>query len=248
MERLSPAVAAGVAALAGNAVDPTFSSSFFVIWLFLRAVRTLDVVPSHPALAPLVMVAAVEVIVPGGFNNPEEMHPTYQRFLESFSVGVDVEKMRNPGASNAIGDVVHHFPTDAKFMFQHVYPALALASCQVYWPLHAASSAANWFAWRRKTDGVATSLDSLAENILRSVGPVTFASCSKRSLVVDGLFDRLGRDNVVGGDDALAVSPGDDGQRQRASPPHDDVGLARRTVGPAGEAGKASRTGKTDWP
>jgi hypothetical protein len=169
VERLSPAVAAGVAALAGNAVDPSFSSSFFVIWLFLRAVRTLEVVPSHPALAPLAMIAAVEVVVPGGFNSPNEMHPTYQKFLESFSVGVDVEKMRNPGAGRAIGDTVHRFQTDFQFMWKHVYPSLAIASCQVYWPLHAVSAAVNWFAWRRKTDGVGSSLDSLAENILRSV-------------------------------------------------------------------------------
>ncbi len=169
VERFSPAIAAAVAALCGNAVDPSFSSSFFVIWLFLRAVRTLEAMPSHRAIAPLVMVAAVEVIVPGGFNNPEEMHPTYQKFLESFAVGVDLQNMRHPGANAAIGDVVHSYPTDFQFMMKHVYPSLALASCSVYWPLHAVSTVVGWFMARKKTDGVAGALDGLAENILRSV-------------------------------------------------------------------------------
>ena len=118
LERYSPALAASLAALCGNAVDPSYSSSFFVIWLFLRAVRTLPFMPDGKLVAPLSMIAAVEVIVPAGFNSPEEMHPSYQNFLESFGCGVDLNKMRNPG-NKAIGDVVHSYPTDIDFMLRH---------------------------------------------------------------------------------------------------------------------------------
>jgi hypothetical protein len=167
VERFSPAIAAGVASFFGNKVDPSFSSSFFVIWLFLRAVRTLEFAPSGKYLAPLSMIAAVEVIVPAGFNSPDEMHGSYQKFLESFSCGVDLVKMRNPG-SLAIGDVCHKYATDLQFMFKHVYPSLALTSCSIYWPLHTASFVVNWLIGSRKADFAA-----LSENILRSTAFLT---------------------------------------------------------------------------
>jgi hypothetical protein len=167
--------------LAGNAVDPTFSSSFFVIWLFLRALRTLEMMPNNRWIAPLLMVASVEVIVPAGFNNPNEMHATYQKFLESFAVGVDLNKMRNPGVGKSIGDAVHSYATDFQFMTRHAYPALAIASCSVYWPLHALSALVHYvmssFSKKKKEDegkkGLPEALDNLAENILRSTAFLT---------------------------------------------------------------------------
>ena len=167
LERFSPAIAAGLASLFGNAIDPSYSSSFFVIWLFLRAVRTLPMMPSGRIVAPLTMIASVEVIVPAGFNSPEEMHPSYQNFLESFACGVDLNKMRNPG-SKAIGDVVHEYSSDLRFMFQHQYLAIAVKACSVYWPLHALSYLVNRVTGSRSSD-----VANLAENILRSTAFLT---------------------------------------------------------------------------
>ncbi len=121
-------------------------------------------------IAPLAMIASVEVIVPAGFNNPDEMHATYQKFLESFGVGVDLNKMRDPG-NRSIGEAVHSFPSDFQFMTRHAYPSLALASCSVYWPLHAVSTLVQLVSGMVKKDSkksVAELADGLAENILRS--------------------------------------------------------------------------------
>jgi hypothetical protein len=63
----------------------------------------------YPLAPVLVMMAACEVIVPSGFNSPLENHPSYQQFLESFGyeIGVNVEKMRNPGPGKTIGTMAH---------------------------------------------------------------------------------------------------------------------------------------------
>ena len=167
VERFSPAIAASVASLCGNAVDPSYSSSFFVIWLFLRALRTLPFAPSSRVVAPLAMVAAVEVIVPAGFNDPSEMHASYQTFLESFGCGVDLNKMRNPG-SRSIGEAVHSYATDAQFMLRAQLPALAVRACSVYWPLHAVSALVSHVTGARRLD-----LAALSENIVRSTAFLT---------------------------------------------------------------------------
>jgi len=169
VERFSPAIAAAGSAFVGNTIDPSYSSSFFVVWLFLRALRTIEWMPSHPLLPTLTMIASVEVIVPGGFNSPEEQHGSYRKFLESFSVGVDVSKMRSPGQGNSIGDVCHPFATDFQFMYKHAIPSLLVKSCQVYYPLHLMSSAINYIMSGRKEFKVA----NLAENILRSTAFLT---------------------------------------------------------------------------
>lgn len=39
LKRWSPALAGALAAVLGNALDPSWSSSIFVIWLFIRAIR-----------------------------------------------------------------------------------------------------------------------------------------------------------------------------------------------------------------
>jgi hypothetical protein len=84
--------------------------------------------------------------------------------------------MRNPG-NGAIGDVVHSFKSDFDFMTRRAYPSLALASCSVYWPLHALSTlsqiAMGIVAKKKDGKSLPEMADSLAENILRSTAFLT---------------------------------------------------------------------------
>lgn len=92
------------------------------------------------------------MIVPAGFNDPTEMHSSYQQFLESFGCGVDLNKMRNPGPGRAIGDAVHSFPSDSQFILRHLIPSLLLKSCKTYWPLHSAAALWKYATMSRRDD------------------------------------------------------------------------------------------------
>jgi hypothetical protein len=89
---------AGVAALAGCAVDPSFASPLFTFWLAAKGLRVLLPEVSSPLVPIATLMVASAYAIPTGYKHPTEVHPSYQRFLEAWvqPIGVTLAHWRDP--------------------------------------------------------------------------------------------------------------------------------------------------------
>jgi hypothetical protein len=89
---------AGLATLAGCAVDPSFASPLFTFWLATKGLRVLLPEVSTSLVPIATLMAASAYAIPTGYKHPGEVHPSYQRFLEAWvlPMGVSLADWRDP--------------------------------------------------------------------------------------------------------------------------------------------------------
>jgi hypothetical protein len=141
-------VAAGVAALAGCVVDPSFASPLFTFWLFTKGVRVFlpSVTTSVVPVGTLMLAGAYAI--PTGYKHPNEVHPTYRKFLESWVtfVGVKLKHWRFPpaGSGKILSDGIHPNSSMSWFMLARAIPGCFYLAAKFNLPLYAAGALAGW--------------------------------------------------------------------------------------------------------
>ena len=122
------AVSGALSTLAGCLVDPSFASPLFVFWFFIRGLR--EQAPSEDAPymkhAPMAfLVLSSWYTIPAGYKIPQEVHPAYYKFLESWvrACGVNPVYWRDPprpGTDLSAG--VHPGQSIPYFLFCRAFP------------------------------------------------------------------------------------------------------------------------------
>jgi hypothetical protein len=142
LSRHRTSLAAFLAVCAAIQVDPSFSSSLFVIWCFIKASFPLlipqDVRPSWLGLA--IMTLATSIALPAGYKKPDLHHPAYKTFLHTWvhDLNISLHDFYHPppGPTMTLSDSIHPGESFFHFVFARAFPSCVKLSFKLYTPLH----------------------------------------------------------------------------------------------------------------
>lgn len=166
------ALAGATSAAIGLCVDDSFVSSPLVIWWALRAARTVIPKVNHGSV--IAMVGATAMLNPSALMFSGEHAPSYQRFMDMMSLGIDRYSLHNPdnlrkgpsihwpdrGVQTICDSVSFHegHSSCLRAAATGAFPRLFLISLRLYTPLYLA-----WTLVR-----VRFKAKQFVENVLRS--------------------------------------------------------------------------------